>query len=75
MLTVYTIPETCPKCKALCAKLTARCIPFVEKDLREIPAEARTDCIMGLGYVPLEAPLVDDGGNWLTGSMIEERWK
>ncbi len=75
MITIYTIPETCPKCKALVTKLAARCIPFREKDLREISAEERTDCIMSLGYVPLEAPLVEDGGQWLTGKAIEESYK
>lgn len=73
MIIAYTIPKTCPNCKALVEQLQYRCIPFQEKDLRELleDAEAMTDLHMqGVSF--RSAPVVCDGGRWVQGKEIEE---
>lgn len=74
MIIIYTMPESCPNCKALVAKLTARCIPFEERNLMEFveSSEMRTECILQTGYAPLAAPIVCDNGRWVYGKEIEE---
>lgn len=73
MITVYTIPETCPKCRALIAKLSARCIPFQEKDLRDLLEDAETMTELHLQGISFRsAPVVCDGGRWVQGKEIEE---
>lgn len=61
--------EHCPHCDALKAHLHARGAEFVECDLND--AAARTDVIVGIGYVPLEAPILFAGGVFYdTGALF-----
>lgn len=63
---------TCPRCKLVSAKLHEWGIPHEEKSLIDISAEDRTDCIIEMGYVPIEAPLVRIGYHWLASHEIFE---
>lgn len=73
MIIVYTLPDSCPHCKALVAKLNARCISFQERNLMEFveSGELRADCILQTGYAPMTAPVVCDNGRWVYGKEIE----
>jgi len=72
-ITLYTIPETCPKCKEVKAILLDRCIPFLEKDLREMSGEEKTDFIITRLFPPMVAPVARWGNDWLTCEEIMER--
>jgi len=64
---VYSL-ENCPHCDALKAHLYARGAEFVECDLND--AAARTDVIVGIGYVPLEAPVLYAAGKFYDSSVL-----
>lgn len=72
MITLYTIPETCPKCKEVKGILQARCIPFEEIDLMQISAKDKADFICEKGYPPMAAPIMRIGNIWLAGDEITD---
>lgn len=74
MITIYSTP-TCPRCKSVMAWCRANNVDFCEKSLVDMPGADRAECICSLGFVPVEAPVVEIDGEWLHGDAVLERFK
>jgi len=71
-ITIFTT-ETCPRCKALAAKLREWGYQPVEKMMTETPVDEIADCRMDIGYWPMMAPVLRVNDCWYSDiSLFKE---